>query len=125
MLTQQTAKELGAKMLEQMRDPKQWKIRVHKNLHWFVQLEHKPCKGLLTVAPEYHGAPEYKATLSLNFPYAGDSRWEDFQRFDKPQDAVDYMIDRARHTLKSEWQTLKLIAGEPGGAMTIQPKRKG
>ena len=40
MLNEQSAKQLGAKMLKQMREPKQWKIYVHENLGWFVRLVH-------------------------------------------------------------------------------------
>lgn len=125
MLNQQSAKQLGAKMRKQMRDPKQWQIRVHQNLGWFVKLVHKPSDGLLTVAPEYAGKPIYTAMLSLSTPLCGDYRWTDSQRFDNPQDAVDYMVDRARHTLQSEWQAFKLIAGERGGVKIIKPKKNG
>lgn len=107
-----------------MRNPKQWTIYVRKNLGWYVRLLHKPSGGLLSVSPGHDGDPNYYAALSLRGPLSCDSRWHDYKRFLKPQAAVDYMMDRARHRLESELQIFKAIAGEPGGALPVRRKGK-
>lgn len=111
-------------MRQQMRDPKQWRIYVHENLGWFVRLVYKPSDGLLTVSPDYSGEPIYHASLSLTGPFSCDIRWHDRKVFKKPQAAVDYMMQRARHRLLSELQIFKAIAGEPGGALPVRKKGK-
>jgi hypothetical protein len=90
----QKQKLLGLKMCLSMKDPKQWRVLVRENGHWYVFLEHIPTKGFLTVWSSC--SKQYRAMLSLSTPHAGDTAWSDNETFWTPQKAVDHVLSLAR-----------------------------
>jgi hypothetical protein len=92
-----------------MRNPKQWRVCVRENLHWYVCLEHIPTDGKLTVWEHRPGT--YTTLLSLDMPHAGDCVWTDDRSFRSPQRAVDYMLAKARKIMARKMAALETMKG--------------